>query len=179
MGKASDPQPVKLVMPMFTGRTELFQRAQDALVDRYGPVDYVSATLPFAHTDYYEGEFGAELRRRFLAFEQLIDPGQLAEIKITTNALEAELSTGDRRSINLDPGYLSLAKLVLATTKNREHRIYLARGIYAEVTLSYRNKNFGAWPWTYPDYCSEAYLGIMRDIRALYKHQLDALRRRD
>lgn len=176
MGKASTPPPVKLIMPMFTGHVELFQFAEDALVGHFGPVDYRSPRLPFDHTDYYEGEFGPGLQRQFIAFERLIDPARLVEIKHLTNALEERWGQAGRRRINLDPGYISPSKLVLATTKNHGHRIYLGRGIYAEVTLTYRNKTFRPWPWTYPDYRGEAYLDIMRALRAIYMKQLGELR---
>lgn len=177
MGKPRNPFPVKLVMPMFTRRDELFETAERTLVDLFGPTDYRSERLPFDHTTYYEGEFGRGLERQFLSFETLIDAGRLAEIKVLTNGLEEGWGMAGRRSINLDPGYISLAKFVLATTKDREHRVYLGSGIYAEVTLTYRNKDFRPWPWTYPDYGSEAYLGIMRTIRGIYVEQLRTLRR--
>jgi hypothetical protein len=112
-----------------------------------------------------------------MAFERLIDPGRLAEIKLLTNGLEQEWSEGGRRRINLDPGYVSRSKLVLATTKNHGHRIYLGRGIYAEVTLTYRDKDYRPWPWTYPDYRTESYREILRAIRGIYLAQLKAARR--
>ena len=172
MGAIKEPEPVKLIMPMITGHAELFDLAKQALVGRFGPVDYESLLLPFDHTDYYEAEFGPNLQRCFLSFEELIDPGRLAEIKCQTNEMEQDWGEGRKRRINLDPGYIALSKLVLATTKNHGHRIYIGRGIYAEVTLTYRDKDFRPWPWTYPDYRSEPYLRIVRAIRATYLSQL-------
>ncbi len=176
MGKISAPLPVKLVMPMLSNRPELFGLAEAALVARFGPVDYHSPRLPFAHTNYYEAEFGKDLQRQFLCFETLVDPGQLAEIKVLTNTLEEGWSEEGQRRINLDPGYLSQAKLVLATTKDHAHRIYIGHGIYAEVTLAYRDKGFRAGPWTYPDYRSESYWQILCTMRGIYVAQLKALR---
>jgi len=175
MGTIRQPLPVKLLLPMLSNQPELFQVAEEALVGAFGPVDYRSPRLPFTCTAYYEPEFGPGLERQFLAFEQLIDPGRLAEIKVLTNQWEARWSEGGRRRINLDPGYLSQAKLVLATTKDHSHRLYLGQGIYAEVTLAYRDRDFRPWPWTYPDYRSEAYLEILRAIRSLYLAQLRTL----
>ncbi len=177
MGTIKEPLPVKLVMPMISGYAELFETAAAALVDHFGPIDYRSPILPFAHTTYYEAEFGPDLERCFLSFETLVDPGSLAEIKVLTNTLEGRWQEGGRRRINLDPGYVSLAKLVLATTKNHGHRIYIGQGIYAEVTLTYRNKDYRPLPWTYPDYRAEAYLEILRTIRGIYLSQLGRLRR--
>lgn len=175
MGQARPPSPVKLVMPMLSAHEELFLQAERTLREHFGAVDYVSERLPFRHTRYYEPEFGPGLRRQFLAFERLIDPGELASIKCLTNELEARWSEGGKRRINLDPGYISLAKLVLATTKNHGHRIYLGQGIYAEVTLTYREGDFRPWPWTYPDYASDAYREILRAIRQIYVQQLRQL----
>jgi len=183
MGKIHEPLPVKLLMPMFSGVPQLFEAAEASLAGHFGPVDYRSPRLPFAHTTYYEREFGSDLERQFLSFERLIDPGRLAEIKLLTNALEEQLgepgcrTSPVRRRINLDPGYIAEAKLVLATTKNYDHRIYIGRGIYAEVTLVYREKDFRPCPWTYPDYRSEEYLEVFRAVRRIYVAQLKELRR--
>lgn len=176
MGAIRPPQPVKLLLPMLAAEADLLAAVEADLAARWGAIDYRSALLPFAHTDYYAREFGPSLLRRFLAFERLIDPGELAAIKRATNEIEARWSQGERRRVNLDPGYLTQAKLVLATTKNQAHRIYLGQGIYAEVTLLYRD---GAWrplPWTYPDYASAAYHAILSEIRALLGLQLRAAR---
>ncbi len=173
MGIAKKPAPAKLVVAMLAPREEWFDRAEAALAERFGPVDYRSASIPFDYTRYYAPELGDTILRRFAAFAPLIDPGTLADVKVWTNALEqAWAADGGTRRINLDPGYMTLAKLVLATTKDHSHRIYLAQGIYAEVTLTYRNRDWHPCPWTYPDYRSEAYRHILHDIRALLAQQL-------
>ena len=96
------------------------------------------------------------LKKQFLAAERLIDPALLAAIKRQTNEWEAEYAALDRhpepRPLNLDPGYITAAKLVLASTKDHAHRIYLQDGIYAEVTLAYRHRAWQPLEWTYPDY---------------------------
>lgn len=176
MGAIRQPVPVKLVIPMLAGSTAWFERAQEALSERWGPVDYVSDDLAFAETDYYAAEMGAPLLRRFVALERLIDPGALAGIKRWTNALEEAWSQDGKRTINLDPGYLAAAKLVLATTKDYAHRVYIGQGIYAEVTLFYRGGVFEPLPWTYPDYRSAAYHAILAEIRANYMATLRDLR---
>lgn len=177
MGKVTAPLPVKLVMPMLGGDPLMFERAEVALLEHFGPVDYGSARLAFEHTRYYEREFGSGLQRQFLAFERLVDPGRLAEVKLLTNAMENDWGVAGQRRINLDPGYISQAKLVLATTKNHGHRIYVGQGIYAEVTLTYRDGAFRPHPWTYPDYRSEPYLEIMHAIRRIYVEQMRSTRR--
>jgi hypothetical protein len=176
MGTIKMPLPVKLIMSMFTGETALFEQALEALTEQFGPADYGSTRMPFVHTEYYTPEFGASLQRQFITFERLVDPGNLVAIKHFTNALEQCWSQEGKRRMNLDPGYVSSAKLVLATTKDHSHRIYLGQGIYAEITLSYHHGDWRALPWTYPDYASDAYRAILREVRALYMAQLQALR---
>ena len=172
MGKVREPLPVKLVASMFAGQRELLEEAKARLSEEFGPIDYESELLPFDHTTYYAAEFGKGLVRQFVTFENLIDPGRLAEIKRLTNALEMEWARAGKRRINIDPGYVSHSKLVLATTKNYAHRIYLGKGIYAEVTLHYRDGTFRPWPWTYPDYASPPLIAIFNRIRQLYVRQL-------
>jgi len=172
VGKIKEPLPVKLIASIFTSSEELLEEAKIRMSQEFGPVDYESELLPFDHTTYYAAEFGEGLKRRFVAFERLVHPGELAEIKLLTNALEMEWAVEGKRRINIDPGYVSHAKLVLATTKNHAHRIYLGQGIYAEVTLHFRDGTFRAWPWTYPDYASSPLVAIFNQIRALYVRQL-------
>ncbi|MBU3958775.1 MAG: DUF4416 family protein, partial [Candidatus Omnitrophica bacterium] len=99
-------------------------------------------------------------------------PHTLAKIKIITNQIEKKLSSAESRRINIDPGYLTLAKLILATTKDYRHRIYLRKGIYAEVTLSYQGKTFCPWEWTFADYKTVEYIDIFNRIRELYAQQI-------
>jgi hypothetical protein len=175
MGKAKDPKPVKLIVSAFAPNQALLAEAREALVQEWGAVDSESDLLPFDHTAYYEREFGPGLVRRIWSFERLVDPGSLAAIKARTNALEGRWTVDGRRQVDLDPGYVSSAKLVLATTKNHGHRIYLGEGIYAEVTLGYRDGAFRPWPWTYPDYATPAYCHLFEAIRQRYLHQLREL----
>lgn len=172
MGAIRQPKPVKLVLPMLSADAALFAEIEPELATRWGPLDYRSPLLPFGYTDYYAHELGSPIWRAFVAFERLIDPARLAEIKCATNALEQARAIDGRRRINLDPGYLTQAKLVLATTKDQAHRIYIGQGIYAEVTLSYRDGAWVALPWTYPDYRSMGYLRIMSELRRLYTIQV-------
>jgi hypothetical protein len=174
MGEAKAPERVKLIASVFSGDEGRLARAESLLSIGYGPLDYQSELLQFAHTDYYTPEFGAPLVRKILAFERLIDPADLAMVKCRTNEMEWADSVGERRGVNIDPGYVSLSKLVLATTKDHVSRIYLGNGIYAEVTLRYQGGTFHPWPWTYPDYASSTYITIMNLIRRKYHQQLRA-----
>ena len=174
MGHAKAPKPVKLIISAFAPGDELLAEAKKVVTAEWGEIDFESELLPFDHTAYYAAEFGTGLVRRIWAFARLIDPGTLAEIKVRSNELEQRWTEDGRRKVNLDPGYVALSKMVLATTKNYDHRIYVGHGIYAEVTLHYRKGAFHPWPWTYPDYASERYRTLFAAIRRLYLDQLRA-----
>jgi hypothetical protein len=171
MGRIVSPNPVKLVAGFIFKEDPSFQKAKKELLRKFGKIDFESETLDFCLTDYYEKEFGRGLKRKFLSFNKLIAPERLPDIKITTNRLEEKLARNKQRTINIDPGYLDLAKLVLASTKDYKHRIYLAKGIFAEITLFFQNKSFSPWEWTYPDYRTTEYISIFNNIRALYMKQ--------
>lgn len=175
MGQLHRPSPVKLICGFIFGDDNTVLRTQRLLVRRFGPLDLTSSVMPFCHTRYYEREFGTDLKRQFVSFQRLIWPHQLAAIKRATMTIERTLSCAGRRQVNIDPGYLDLAKLVLASTKDYAHRIYLGQGIYAEITLFYRAGSFRAGEWTYADYCTEAYRQIFGRIRTLYAAQLKAI----
>ena len=168
MGQAKSPQPVRLIVSAFASSDALLQQAKGALAAEWGTIDFESELLPFDHTSYYEPEFGTGLVRRIWAFERLIHPGELPTIKQRTNDLERCWAVNGWRRVNLDSGYVSMAKLVLATTKNHGHRIYVGNGIYAEVTLQYRDGAFRPWPWTYPDYGTPRYCALFQEIRQQY-----------
>jgi hypothetical protein len=175
MGQAKPPRPVKLIVSAFAPSDALLQEAKAALEAEWGAIDFESELLPFDHTPYYEREFGPGLLRRIWAFERLLDPGDLAAVKLRSNALEQRWAVDGRRQINLDAGYVSMAKLVLATTKNHGHRVYVGQGIYAEVTLQYRDGAYRPWPWTYPDYATPVYCALFQEVRLRYIGQLRAL----
>lgn len=125
-----------------------------ALEEIYGPAETVTKAEEFLWTDYYQKEMGQLIYRYYIEFRDLFDPSLLAGIKQKTNDLEMRFSRAGQRTINLDPGFLAPGRFVLATTKDRAHRIALERGIYAELTLIYEKGEFHALPWTYPDWAS-------------------------
>ncbi|MBU4306082.1 MAG: DUF4416 family protein [Candidatus Omnitrophica bacterium] len=165
MGKPTKHEPVKLVIGLI-GKAELFNVAEKLLCRRFGALDFESRIIDFTFTDYYEAKMGSGLKRKFLSFQRKIIPDRLPRIKLYTNALEKKyFSLKGKRFLNIDPGYLTLSKLVLATTKDHQHRLYLGKGIFAEITLRFRDKTFRKWEWTYPDYCTEEYIAIFNHIR--------------
>ena len=175
VGRIREAEPVKLIAGMISAEPRLFEEAADILRSRFGETDFISNTLPFDYTDYYKPEMGAGLQRRFYSFARLIPPDSLAAIKIFTNEIEERYSAGNdnkSRRVNIDPGYLCLSRLVLASTKDFYHRVYIGRGIFAEVTLHYQGGNFRHFPWTFPDYKTSEYRQILNKIRSLYAAQI-------
>ena len=143
------------------------------LEDEFGRICLESQTFPFIETNYYKSEMGENLRRVYIAFDTLLDMEQIVDIKLKTNKIEDRVFTGSgKRKVNIDPGYLTSAKVVLATTKNFQHRIYLNRGIYAEVTLRYMKNGFSPWKWTFKDYKRKEAVEFFNKLRILYRQML-------
>jgi hypothetical protein len=173
MGTIQLPKKVCLICAVCYQSTELKDQALDKLQNLYGPLWRISELLTFTHTHYYEKEMGDDLKKLYVSFAEPVDPGDLAKIKRSTNALEQQWCTGGGRKINLDPGYIELAKLVLASTKNFSHRIYIGEGIYGDVQLVWQAGRFHANPWTYPDYQEKRIVTFFETIRKEYQKKLD------
>ena len=172
MVEAREFQRCALIIGVLSTLESQHDRLIAILEDNFGPVDMHSPVLDFSFTDYYDDEMGGRPVRYLLLFRNLIDPSALADIKTLTNELEKQFSLEGNRRINLDPGTLSLANLVLATCKDRSHRSALKDGIYGETTLIYQDHDFQRLPWTYADYSSEEVRSILRSFRARYRELL-------
>ncbi len=175
MGSEKSHLPVKLVLPAIYSDRKTYNELVNRMMEKYGETDYQSEEIPFDQTEYYVKEMGFPLYRRFHAFKRLIAVESLVDIKKQTNAYEMERAVDGKRKVNLDPGYLSLGKLVLATTKNHQHRLYIRNGIFEEITLYYRNKRWNHFEWTYPDYRQESFKNIFLHIREIYYEQIQEL----
>ena len=179
MGDIHQPKPVLLILAAFSCDPAAMDWARATAVDAWGPVALSSDAFDFTETDYYQATMGAKLKKQFLAFERLGDPGDLPRIKRQTNEWEAVYAKMEsqgrggkggseqdiRRPLNLDPGYITEAKVVLASTKDHAHRIYLADGIYAEVTLHFQNRKWRHRDWTFPDYRRDDYHAFFTECR--------------
>lgn len=172
MGKILKTKPVKFIIGFIFKEQDTFNKAKIALIKNLGKIDFESQALAFNYTDYYEKELGKGLKRSFCSFKKLIRPDELSKIKTLTNKIEQKLSKNNKRMINLDPGYIDLAKLVLASSKDYSHRIYLNNGVFAEITLVFKGKSFMPHEWTYPDYKTEEYIEIFNKIRGIYAAQI-------
>jgi hypothetical protein len=178
MGTVHPSVPVKLFCALLVAPSFPLEEIATALAETYGVIVLRSTPMLFTQTTYYEREMGTNLTRLYVACDPLVSIADLPTVKHTTNKLEARWSTAQgQRRVNIDPGYLDLAKVVLASTKDHSHRLYIGDGIFAEVTLRYRQHAFQPWEWTYPDYRVPATLTFFHQLRALYKRQLRALPR--
>jgi hypothetical protein len=176
MGDLQEPRPVLLLLAAFSRHEAARAWARQKSLEQWGDMALESEAFSFEDTSYYDKTMGTGLRKIFFAFAGLIDPERIVAIKRLTNEWEAEYNAAsdhaEERPLNLDPGYITEAKLVLATTKDRDHRIYLRDGIYAEGTLHYYQ---GAWckrPWTYPDYQRPEYHDFFSKCRSELRTRL-------
>ena len=169
MGEPTPHSPALLLIAAFSRHDAALDWARARAIETFGPIALQSEAFEFSQTDYYEPTMGPELRKVFFTFERPFDPADMVDVKLLTNAWEQEYGEraghGEPRPLNLDPGYLTLAKLVLASTKDHAHRIYLQRGIYAEVTLYYRHRRWQAHDLTFADYRREDYQQFFSQCR--------------
>ena len=145
---------------------------ENDLVQFLGPLGDRSPVTPFLYSDYYAKEMGKDLRRYFLLFAPLALREQLPQVKLRTNELETSYAWQGKRTVNIDPGYIALEHVVLATTKGYAHRVYLGDGIFGDLTLMFKNGSYHGLPWTYPDYRSEETLALCSRWRQRYKESL-------
>ncbi|MFC1885523.1 DUF4416 family protein [Thermodesulfobacteriota bacterium] len=172
MSLPQPPKPAKPVIGFFLKDTHLIEDVASVVAERMGPIDMVSTWLPFNFTAYYGPEMGGPLFRRMLSFKTLIKQSALAEIKLMTNDIERAFSKNGKRLVNIDPGYLLNERFVLATGKNFTHRIYIGRGIYADLSLIYQKGRFQKLPWTYPDYTEINMISFLEKVRNKYQADL-------
>jgi len=176
MWELKEAKPVKLIIGILGADEDCCRTAVEVITDEFGKADFVSDVWAFEQTDYYKEQTGEHILRQFVSIEKLIDPGKLAKIKHKTNKLEQELAgkVGSElpRPINLDPGIIEPSKLVLATTKNYSHRIYIGQKMYAEVTLIYDKGHWRPLEYTYPDYRQRHYHEFFSRVKMRLMEQL-------
>lgn len=176
MWEIKEPKPVKLIIGILAANNQCLHTAVDMLNDKFGKTDFISDVWPFDKTDYYKDQTGQRILRQFVSFEKLIEPDKLAKIKHRTNKFEQKLAMVLAlplpRPVNLDPGIIEPSKLVLATTKNYSHRIYIGRKMYAEVTLVFDRGSWCPLPYTYPDYRQQCYFKFFEKVRSRLLEQL-------
>jgi hypothetical protein len=173
------PARVKPVAAFMAASEAVIEKAILFLESGYGSIDLSSPTFPFTHSGYYREEMGEGLVKRFCSFGPLVDPGDLVRLKLKAISCEKEFLVADssRRTVNVDPGYLDTLKIVLATTKNSYHRMYLGHDVYGDIELMYRSGEFTCFEWTFPDYRDKLALEFFRKVREIYLAQLKCAER--
>lgn len=162
----------KLIVALMSSDTPLISEIEQRLIKEFGAIDLVSNLFLFDHTDYYIEEMGTNLQKKFISFSEMIPVETLPDIKLFTNDVEQHYVIGGKRRINIDPGYVTHAQLVLATTKDRTHRIYLGKGIHADLTYFCLKKIFRPLEWTYPDYREPLAIDFFHKVREKYLQQM-------
>ena len=174
MGIAGSPEPAKLIAALMASDETALAQGRTRLSQEFGDIDVESGIYPFSFSTYYQDDMGADLIKQFVSFKDLVDPGTLASVKQITNNMERATKRSESlpgRGINLDPGYINGAQLVLATTKNYSHRLYLDQGIYGELTLMFSKGVFHPLPWTYRDYKTDLAATFFIAVRQLFLSQ--------
>jgi hypothetical protein len=178
MWELKEPRPVKLIVGILAADERCLSAAVEAVAGQFGGIDLQSEVWPFDKTDYYKDQTGTSILRQFVSIEKLISPEILADVKLRTNGLEQELADKMTlpeplpRPVNLDPGIIEPSKLILATTKNYSHRIYIGKKIYAEVTLIFDRGSWRPFDYTYPDYRQQCYFDFFSRVRSKLVEQL-------
>jgi hypothetical protein len=179
MWELKEPKPVKLIVGILAADDKCLDAAAETLESELGKLDFLSDVWPFEQTDYYKEQTGEHILRQFVSIERLVDPCELAKIKHKTNKLEQELAAklglALPRPVNLDPGVIEPSKLILATTKNYSHRIYIGAKMYAEVTLIFDKGRWRPFEYTYPDYRQQCYFDFFDKVRRRLVEQLRSI----
>ncbi len=172
MSLPSIPEPARVVVSALTPDRQVLDAAKSLLVQELGPVDAEIGPLAFNYTSYYDHEMGSGILRWLWSFLYLVERDELVKIKCLTNSIEKAYTVEGKRRFNLDPGLLTLGNFVLATGKNNAHRIYLGKGIFADLTLVFKAGSYRPLEWTYPDYSDSELVAILNGLRESYKCKL-------
>lgn len=176
MGVITFPPMIKPICAILHSESAPLDLIMAQLESLLGSSDLTSESYAFDFTDYYDSRMITPLRKFFMSFSSLMKREELPAIKQETNIIEDRFAIEGKikrlRLVNLDPGYIARSKLVLASTKNFSHRIYINDGIYAEVTLTYVKGRFQPHPWTFADYRTKPVISFFRRVREIYMEQL-------
>ena len=166
------PLPVKFFTGILYTDENLLLIAKDKLIQNFGKIDLESSSFDFEFTDYYKNEMGENIKRIFYSFGKLILPDEIIFIKLKTSEIEEELKVEGKRKVNIDPGYIDYFKIVLASFKFGGQKIYLGKGVYADITLWYEKGKFKSVLTSFPDFKSNLYEKFFLKLRETYKRQI-------
>jgi len=176
MSYPKEPDPVKFFVAVLFSDEERFSKAKSLMIESFGNFDFESETKKFDVSNYYKDEMGENIFRIFLSFETLRTPDFLVEMKLKSMEIEIKLAYEGKRKVNIDPGYIDFSKVILATFKGAGSKIYLAKGVWADLILRYEKGTFHPFPWTFPDFRDGSYNQILIKIRNLYKEQIKKMK---
>lgn len=171
MAEPVRPAKAKLFIGILFSSEETLYRVEKKLRKKYGEIDHRTDYIPFSHTEYYS-RINSNLFKVIFSFNKLVKREEIVKIKLYTNSLEKKMSENSKRSVNIDPGYLTLSNVFLASCKDYFHRVYLGRGVYLENEYKYVAKKFEPWDWTYPDYKKAQYINFFHEVRRIYHKQM-------
>lgn len=171
MAEPKFPQKAKLFIGIIYSDEETCKIAEQKLKKKYGPLEIKTDPILFDQTSYYDS-MGTGLKKIFLSFARLVKREDIVKIKLYTNKIESSLAENGTRTVNIDPGYLTLSNVFLASCKDFYHRTYLGKGIFLENEYRYKSNQFNFWDWTYPDYKKKEYLDFFYEVRKIYHKQI-------
>lgn len=166
------PPPAKLFIGIIFNSDEVLAAAEKIIMKKYGDIDFRTKSMPFIHTKYH-GDMGSSQFKVFISFKKLIRREDIVEIKLHTNKIEKKFTENKIRRINIDPGYLTLSNVYLATCKEFFHRVYLRKGVYLENEYRYVARRYQPWEWTYPDFQKPEYIYFFLEVRRIYHNELN------
>ena len=174
MAEIQPVAPVKLIAAILWSQQSTLGQTLDLLTESFGAIDFQSADYPFDTTDYYQSEMGENLKRRIIAFNDLISPETIVKAKQITNTMEMTISGCPARTVNIDIGFIDHNKLVLASVKDAGQKIHLGQGIYADMICRYQAGQYHALPWAFPDFKDNRYRNELLAVRKIYLAQRKA-----
>lgn len=173
MAREQIPPPGRLIVSIIYSQIDAVADALRSLERQFGRIQSETVDIPYNGRNDYEEEMGADLLRRFFSFERLIARDSLPEIKAVCHKIETHL--GDRvddyvfRTVNIDPAILTADNLVSASHCEYNHRIYLTRGVFAEMQLVWAHGRFTRLPWTDPDFWHPEALDFFVRVRESFE----------
>jgi len=161
----------KLIIGAIYADPQWLMKAKLAMQRQGWEIRHQSQIFPFDQTDYYSTEMGEGLKRCFFSVKGLQSLEFSADWKLKTAEIEQQLSNKGKRTINLDPGYLDLSRVVLLSGKEGSHKIYLRNGVWADLVLLKVKGGYRNFPWTFPDIKTGCYDDFFLQLRAEFKKE--------
>lgn len=131
---------------------DILEKTIGELKNNFGDVVSKSSEYDFNFTSYYEKEFGMNLKKMIAIFDKKINKIDLVEIKNKITEIEKRFSVGNKRRINIDPGYVNNKEVVLASFKKKDFKEDLGNNVFAHKVLEFEDGNVNDFFHTFDDY---------------------------